>query len=103
VQILFFHILQITPVKHNTHFCNVQVYVSRLVHLQSGCEARTIKAVIADSEIYLAILAKVSNRGTRTKSFKVGTKRMVFTEEKNDIGESLLPGLLRIETLLSGL
>jgi hypothetical protein len=69
VQILFFHLLHITPVKHNTHFCNVQVYVSRLVHLQSGCE------------IYLAILAKVLSKRTGTKSFKVGKKRLAFTEE----------------------
>jgi len=31
------------------------VYVSRLVHLQSGCETRTITATVADTEIYLAI------------------------------------------------
>jgi len=66
------------------------VYICRLVHLQSGCEPRTIRATVADSEIYLTILAKVSNKGTGTKSFKVGNKRMVFTEEQNDIGESLL-------------
>jgi len=66
------------------------VHTSRLFHLQSGCEARTIKATIADSEIYLAILAKVSSKGTGTKRFKVGTMRMAFTEEQNGIGESLL-------------
>jgi len=87
---LFFHLLHITPVKHSTYFCNLQVYVSRLVHLQSGSEARIIKATIADSEIYLAILAKVSSKETGTSRFKVGTKRMVFTEEQNGIGESLL-------------
>ena len=79
------------------------MYVSRLVHVQSGSEVRTITAIFADSEIYLAILAKVSSKGTGTKSFKVGTKRMAFTEEKNDIGESLLPGLLNIQTLLASL
>jgi len=90
MQILFFHLLQITLVKHSTHFCNIQLYVSRLVHLQFGCEPRTITATIADYEIYLAILAKVSSKGTGTKSCKFGTKRMAFTGEQNDIGESLL-------------
>lgn len=66
------------------------MYVSRLVHLQSGCETRTITATVADTEIYLTIFAKVSCEGTRTKSFKVGTKRMTFTKEQNDIGEGLL-------------
>jgi hypothetical protein len=79
------------------------VYFSRLAHLQSGCEDQTIRANIADSEIYLAILAKVSSKGTGTKSFKVGTKRMAFRKEKNDLGESLLSGLLNIQTLLAGL
>jgi len=90
VRILFFHLLHITPVKHSTHFCNVKVYASRLVHLQSVCESRTIRANVTDSEIYLKILAKVSNKGTGTKSFKVGNKRMAFAEEQYDIGESLL-------------
>jgi hypothetical protein len=61
------------------------VYVSRLVHIQSGCEALTIKATISDSEIYLAILTKVSSKGTGTKSFKVEPKRMAFTEKRTTL------------------
>jgi hypothetical protein len=66
------------------------MYVSRLVHLQSGCEDRTITANIADSKIYLAILSNVSSKGTGTNSRKVGTKSLAFTEEQNDTGESIL-------------
>jgi hypothetical protein len=83
MQILSIHLLHTQPVKHNIHFCNDQVYVSRLVHLQSGCVARITTATTADSEIHLATLAKVSSEGTGTKSSK-------FTEEQGDIGESLL-------------
>jgi hypothetical protein len=76
--------------KHNTHFCNIQVYVSRPVHFQSGCEAWTIKATIADSYIYLEILGNVSSKWIVTKNFQVGIKSLAFTEEQNNIGESIL-------------